>query len=81
MNLLFLIEGIRTEPKIYKAGLSHLFPDLNFVLRPEDMTTNSCRIIGGNGYLHRISSSKINGGSPSRLEACLLDIQKFNNVD
>lgn len=81
MNLLFLVEGKRTEPKIYKAWLSHLFPNLNFVLRPEDMTTNSCRIIGGNGYPNMISSSKINGGSPSRLKACLLDIKNFNNVD
>ena len=80
MNLLFLVEGEKTEPKIYKAWLSHLFPQLNFVVRPEDMTINSCRIIPGNGYPNMISSPKLYGG-PSRLEACLLDIKNYSNVD
>lgn len=80
MNLLFLVEGEKTEPKIYKAWLSHLFPHLNFVVRPEDMTTNSCRIIPGNGYPNMISSPRLYGG-PSRLEACLLDIKNYGNID
>ena len=50
MNLLFLVEGGKTEPKVYKAWLQHLFPSLTFVVRPEDMTMNTCRIIAGNGY-------------------------------
>lgn len=80
MNLLLLVEGEKTEPKIYRAWLSHLFPDLSFVVRPEDMTINSCRIIPGNGYPNMISSPKIYGGY-SRLEACLLDIRNYSNVD
>ena len=45
MNLLFLVEGGKTEPNVYKAWLQHLFPNLNFVVRPEDMTINTCRIV------------------------------------
>ena len=30
MNLLFLVEGEKTEPKVYRAWLKHLFPDLIF---------------------------------------------------
>ena len=48
MNLLFLVEGGKTEPKVYKAWLSHLLPNISFVTRPEDMTHNCCRIIPGN---------------------------------
>jgi hypothetical protein len=80
VNLLFLVEGEKTEPKIYKAWVHHLFPDLTFVDKPEDMITNSCRIIPGNGYPNMISSPKLYGGI-SRLEACLLDIKNFSNVD
>ena len=80
MNLLFLVEGAKTEPKVYKAWLSHLFPEISFVERPEDMTTNSCRIIAGNGYPNMVSAPKIYGGR-SRLEECLLDIKNYNNID
>lgn len=80
MNFLFLVEGEKTEPKVYKAWLSHLFPHLKFVIKPEDMTSNSCRIIPGHGYPNMVSSPKLYGG-PSRLEACLLDIKNYNNVD
>jgi hypothetical protein len=80
VNLLFLVEGAKTEPRVYKAWLSHLFSDINFVERPEDMTTNSCRIIAGNGYPNMVSAPKIYGGR-SRLEECLLDIKNYNNID
>jgi hypothetical protein len=80
VNLLFLVEGEKTEPKVYKAWLKHLFPDLIFVNRPEDMIGNSCRIITGNGYPNMVSQPK-NSSAPSRLEACLMDIENFNNVD
>jgi hypothetical protein len=71
VNLLFLVEGDKTEPKVYRAWLKYLFPKLIFVLRPEDMTTNTCRIIGGGGYPNVFN----------RLETCLKDIKDFNNVD
>jgi hypothetical protein len=80
MNLLFLVEGEKTEPKVYRAWLKHLFPGLIFVNRPEDMMGNTCRIIAGNGYPNMVSKPK-NSSAPSRLEACLMDIKNFNNVD
>jgi hypothetical protein len=80
VNLLFLVEGEKTEPKVYRAWLKHLFPDLIFVERPEDMMGNTCRIIAGNGYPNMVSKPK-NSSAPSRLEACLMDIESFNNVD
>jgi len=80
VNLLFLVEGEKTEPKVYRAWLKHLFPDLIFVNRPEEMMGNTCRIIAGNGYPNMVSKPK-NSSAPSRLEACLMDIKNFNNVD
>jgi len=79
VNLLFLVEGEKTEPKVYRAWLKHLFPDLIFVNRAEDMMGNTCRIIAGNGYPNMVSKPK-NSSAPSRLEACLMDIKNFNNV-
>jgi hypothetical protein len=80
VNLLFLVEGEKTEPKVYKKWLAHLFPDLIFVNRAEDMMGNTCRIVEGRGYPNMVSKPK-NSSAPSRLEACLMDIKNFNNVD
>jgi len=80
VNLLLLVEGEKTEPKIYKAWLSHFFPQLHFVARPEDITTDSCRIVPGNGYPNMVSTPRLYGGI-SRLEACLLDIKNYKNID
>lgn len=80
MNLLLLVEGERIEPVVYREWLSHLFPYLNFVSRPEDLVGNSCRIIPGNGYPNMVSTPKSYAGF-SRLEACLRDIKNYNNVD
>lgn len=80
MNLLFLVEGGKTEPKVYKAWLQHLFPSLTFVLTPEEMTINTCRIIAGHGYPKMVSKPTKEPGVSS-LEACLIDIEKFGNVN
>ena len=74
MNLLFLVEGAKTEPKIYQAWLQHLFPQLTFVAKPEEMTTHCCRIIIGCGYPSMVCQPRASN-APSRLEACLIDIQ------
>ncbi len=71
MNLLFLVEGASTEYKIYHSWISHLFPYLSFVAKPEDMITDSYRIIAGNGYPNILNF----------LESCLQDIKNYNNVD
>jgi len=50
VNLYFLVEGRRTEMKIYAAWLSHVFPTLQLVQRPEDVTDDCLRLITGGGY-------------------------------
>lgn len=60
--------------------MSYLFPYLSFVDRHEDMTTDSCRIVPGNGYPNMVSAPKLYGGI-SRLEACLRDIRDYGNID
>lgn len=80
MNLLFLVEGGETEPRVYRAWLKHLFPSLTFVLTPEEMTINTYRIIAGHGYPKMVSKPRKEPGVSS-LEACLIDIEKFGNVN
>lgn len=50
MNLYFIVEGRRTEMKIYAAWLSHVFPMLRLVKKPEDVTEGCFRVIAGGGY-------------------------------
>ncbi len=71
MNLLFFVEEDRTEVKIYPKWLKHLFPKLNFVAIPEDITTNSCRIVSSKGYPPP-------GGLIKEL---IEDIKQFDNID
>jgi hypothetical protein len=80
VNFLFLVEGAKTEPKVYTAWLKYVFPDLTFIFRPEDATSNTCRIIAGNGYPNMVSSPKKSQGV-SRLEACISDIEKYGNIN
>jgi hypothetical protein len=40
VNLLFLVEGAITEDRTYRAWISHLFPHLNFVAKPEESPTH-----------------------------------------
>lgn len=80
MNLLFLVEGGKTEPQVYKAWIKHYFPDFDYVVRPEDMSHKTFRIIPGNGYPNMVSTPR-NYAGVSRLEACLLDIKDYGNID
>ncbi len=50
MNLYLLVEGKRTEKKLYGSWLLHLFPELRIVERPEDVTENCLRLVSGKGY-------------------------------
>lgn len=50
MNLYLLVEGRRTERKLYRSWLGHCFPTLKEVERPEDLTGDSFFLISGNGY-------------------------------
>lgn len=50
MNLYFLVEGKRTEKKVYPAWLSHLVPSLRKVDFLEEIDVNSYCIFSGEGY-------------------------------
>lgn len=50
MNLFFLVEGRRTEAKVYDAWIKHVFPHLRQVKDISDFTTDNYRIFSGNGY-------------------------------
>jgi hypothetical protein len=80
VNLLFLVEGKKTETRVYRAWLRYLFPHLSFVLRLEDITENTCLIISGNGIQAMFSKPKIEGGL-APFEACLNNIKNFGNID
>lgn len=50
MNLYFLVEGKRTEKKVYPAWLSHLVPSLRRVAFLKEIDVNSYFIFSGEGY-------------------------------
>jgi hypothetical protein len=50
MRLYFLVEGRRTEAKVYPAWLSHLVPGLNRIRRHDDDADNSYFLISAEGY-------------------------------
>ena len=50
MNLYFLVEGKRTEVKVYPKWLSHLLPDIKEVSDPFKISKNSYYLFNGNGF-------------------------------
>ncbi len=60
MNLFFLVEGRRTEPRVYDAWVKHTFPQLRKVKYAVDADTDCYCIFSGNGYpayRHRLKSA------------------------
>jgi len=50
MNLYFLLEGKRTEPKVYPKWINHQFPSLTRVNRIDDVTADSYFLLAAKGY-------------------------------
>lgn len=50
MNLYFLLEGERTEKKVYESWIRVAFPGLNLIERIEDVTEDCFRLLSGDGY-------------------------------
>lgn len=50
MNLYLLVEGRRTEKKVYPAWLSHIVPDLTRVAWAREAENNNYFLFSGNGY-------------------------------
>ena len=60
MNLYFLVEGKRTEKKVYPAWLRHLLPELQQVDAYDGVNEKNYYLISGEGYpslLNHISNS------------------------
>ena len=71
MNLYFLVEGRRTEKKVYRTWLGYVFPHLHEVEKIEDIHDNHFYMLAGNGY----PSYK------QRILESLENIQKLGNID
>ncbi|MCP4148643.1 MAG: hypothetical protein GY757_12930 [bacterium] len=50
MNLYFLVEGRRTEAKVYPKWLEHLLPELKRVYHCDHIAGNNYFLISGGGY-------------------------------
>jgi hypothetical protein len=50
VNLYFLVEGDRTEPRVYREWLRHQFPELIQVGTLAQVTSNCYILFRGNGY-------------------------------
>ncbi len=50
MNIYLLVEGRRTEKKVYPKWISHLIPELTEVINPRSATKNNYYIFNGNGF-------------------------------
>jgi len=71
MNLLFIVEGKRTEKKLYKKWVKYCHPNLSFVDSIDKVSGDNYVIISGKGY-------------PNYLNVicnAFKDIQRLNNID
>ncbi len=50
MNLYFLLEGKRTEPKVYPEWIKHKFPNLTRVYKIEDISSDCFLLFAAKGY-------------------------------
>lgn len=50
MKIYFLVEGRRTEKKVYAAWLKHLLPELSRMTYCDDVINNGYFLISGEGY-------------------------------
>ena len=67
MNIYFLVEGRRTEMKVYPKWLSHLVPELQKVNTIDGVTKNNYYMISGYGF-------------PSLLKEIPFAVQNINDV-
>ena len=72
MNIYFLVEGRRTEKKIYPAWLQYLIPQLQKVEYYDQVQENNYYLISGKGYPSILGD---------HLENALEKIQEKNNYD
>lgn len=71
MNLYFLVEGRRTEKKVYSAWIHYVFPHLRKAATIEEVESNHFFMISGNVYPSYFS----------RIPAALEDIVRHGAID
>jgi hypothetical protein len=71
MNLYVLVEGNKTEKKVYESWLGYLFPEHESVERLEDVDQAHIFFRRGGGYPHYLQM----------IEAALEDIEQHGNFD
>lgn len=72
MNIYFLVEGKRTEMKVYPKWLSYLVPELKKVKHFDAVTTNNYFMFSGNGFPSLLDN---------HLRNCVIDINNVGNYD
>ena len=82
MNIYFIVEGRRTEKKVYPAWLSHLIPNLNRVNWAYEASENNYYLFNGDGFpalLHnhlRNSMDEVNDLGNYNYLALILDVDE-----
>lgn len=72
MNIYFLVEGKRTEMKVYPKWLSYLVPELQRSTTFNAVTKNNYFIFSGNGFPSLLDN---------HLRNCVIDINEAGNYD
>lgn len=72
MNIYFLVEGEKTELKVYPQWLKYLAPHLSQVKYPQDAKNNNYYLLSGKGSPQILTIE---------LEKSVEDINKFGNYD
>ncbi|MCI0662447.1 MAG: hypothetical protein L0220_15365 [Acidobacteria bacterium] len=71
MNLYFFLEGRRTEPKVYRAWVRHVFPQLTEVGIISEVRQDNYLLISGFGYPQLLN----------RVDEILADISQHGGID
>ncbi|MGD2089068.1 MAG: hypothetical protein PVH61_23015 [Candidatus Aminicenantes bacterium] len=71
MNIIFVVEGKRTEKRIYKKWINYVQPALEFVPSITDLVGNNFTIISGGGY----------PGYYKVIRNSICDVNRMNNID
>lgn len=72
MNIYFLVEGEKTELKVYPQWLKYLVPNLSQVKYPQDAKNNNYYLVSGMGSTRILTEE---------LEKSVEDVNKFGNYD
>jgi hypothetical protein len=71
VNLYFFVEGKRTEPKVYRSWIGHVFPQLTEAKTIEEVRADNFLIVSGFGYPQCLN----------RIDEVLEDINRHGAID